>query len=194
MHPGTPPPPDVAAPRAAHGSTAGTATDALTVLAALRRWKEGDRRIAERTRAHFGIGETDLHALRHLIAAHSRGRPASAGEMTAALGISPAATTKLLDRMERSGHLHRRPHPEDRRRQSIEIDETTRLDALETIGRQHARRIAVAAELTADEQQTIIRFLDRLSIADAPDAYTAALDARPPTPSPPVPSPPGGFA
>jgi DNA-binding MarR family transcriptional regulator len=44
----------------------------------------------------------------------------TAGELSARTGLSSGATTRLIDRLERAGYVHRRPDEADRRRVIIE--------------------------------------------------------------------------
>lgn len=62
--------------------------------------------------ARLGTGVNDTTALQHLLI---RG-PVGPVELGRTLGIGSAAATALADRLERAGHVERRPHPDDRRR------------------------------------------------------------------------------
>ncbi|WP_243707176.1 MarR family transcriptional regulator [Micromonospora sp. KC606] len=59
------------------------------------------------------LNRTDLRALDLLL---SGGDPLSAGELSAALKLSPAATTTVIDRLERAGLAGRIQDPQNRRR------------------------------------------------------------------------------
>ncbi|MDM7887367.1 MarR family transcriptional regulator [Curtobacterium sp. RHCJP20] len=70
-------------------------------------------RVLAHESATRGLGTTDTRLLLHLAAAEPGGTtPKQAGEQ---LELSTGATTSLLDRLERHGHLERRPNPDDRR-------------------------------------------------------------------------------
>lgn len=62
--------------------------------------------------AQLGVGVNDATALQRLLT-HGPEGPVDLGR---ALGIGSAAATILADRLERAGHVERRPHPDDRRR------------------------------------------------------------------------------
>jgi DNA-binding MarR family transcriptional regulator len=64
----------------------------------------------------LGLNPTDLRCLDWL----SDG-PLSAGELANATGLSSAATTTLLDRLERKGFTRRTPDTADRRRVLVEL-------------------------------------------------------------------------
>ncbi|WP_127791978.1 MarR family winged helix-turn-helix transcriptional regulator [Agromyces sp. LHK192] len=135
----------------------------VRVLESLRSWHEASRRMSEASERYMRLNHTDMRAIRFLIAARNQEMIATPGALAEYLGISSAATTKLLDRLERGGHVERAPHPTDRRALAISVTDHTRHDARETVGRQHARRFAVAAALDADEREVVIRFLDGLA-------------------------------
>src|SRR5215469_17495425 len=57
------------------------------------------------------ISETDLDALEHLEA----DGPLTQRDLGERLSLTSGAVTMLVDRLERAGWVHRRPHPTDRR-------------------------------------------------------------------------------
>lgn len=61
-----------------------------------------------------GSHPTDLHAV-SLISRH-QGDPLTVGALREHMGLSPAATTALVDRLESSGHVRRVRDDRDRRR------------------------------------------------------------------------------
>ncbi|NDK32749.1 MarR family transcriptional regulator [Nesterenkonia sp. Hz 6-5] len=139
----------------------------VRVLESLRRWHSAERRMSEKARKDMELGETDMRALRYIIAAQVNERLATPSELAHHLGISTAAVTKVLDRLADRHHIRRLPHPQDRRSTAIEATEETRRAARKAVGRTHAGRFNVAAALTAEEREIIIGFLDALS-ATAP--------------------------
>lgn len=135
------------------------------VLDALRAWRETERRMSEASRRYMKLGETDMRALRYIIAMQNHGRVVTPGAIAEHLGITTASTTKLIDRLVAGDHVLRLPHPSDRRSLAIEVTEETRRVARETVGRSHARRFAAAARLTAEEREIVTRFLHELAAA-----------------------------
>lgn len=136
---------------------------AVAVLDALRDWREAESRLSEASRGYMKLGDSDMRALRYVIVVTDRGDIATARGIAEHLGITSAATTKLLDRLERGGHIRRLPHPTDRRSVSIVIVDETRRAAQDTVGREHARRFRVAVALAPEERDAVIRFLRELS-------------------------------
>lgn len=133
------------------------------VMGALGRLRDAERRLSEASLKYMKLNETDMRALHYLIVCANQGVIATAGGIAANLGITTASTTKLLDRLERGGHVARAPHPTDRRALSISITPATREAAMHTVGRQQARRFLAAARLTQAEREVVIRFLDDMA-------------------------------
>ncbi|WP_369371831.1 MarR family winged helix-turn-helix transcriptional regulator [Promicromonospora sp. Populi] len=141
----------------------------VRVLEALRGWRETERRMSEASRRYMKLGESDMRAIRYIMAMQNHGRVVTPGAIAEHLGITTASTTKLLDRLATGGHVRRFPHPSDRRSLAIEVSEETRRVARETVGRSHARRFDAAARLTPDERDVVTRFLDDLA-SSAPES------------------------
>src|SRR5690625_7671506 len=105
------------------------------------------------------LDETDMKALHYLIVCEQQGVVATPSTIAAHLGISSASTTKLLDRLEKGGHVRRSRHPSDRRALAISIEAATRVAATRTVGTQHARRFHAARRLTSEQREIVIDFL-----------------------------------
>lgn len=134
----------------------------VEVLEAMNRWRDTERRMSEASRRYMKLGDNDMRALRYLIAAQRHGRVVLPRDIANTLGISPAATTKLLDRLEAGHHIRRAPHPDDRRSITIEVTDETRASARASVGRSHARRFDAVAELSAEDRAAVLRFFDAL--------------------------------
>jgi len=158
------------------------------VLTAMRAWREADQRLSFESRTHMKLNETDMRALRYIIASMNAGVPVTAGALSDHLHISTASTTKLLDRLERAGHVVRRPHPTDRRAVTVEITPETHREVRRTMGRQHARRFEVVRALSPEDRETITRFLDELSATTLAAEHDVTAD--PTAPPPPAGAPP----
>jgi DNA-binding MarR family transcriptional regulator len=111
-----------------------------------------------------------MAALRYLVALKNQDRIATPKMLADHLGISTASTTKLLDRLAVAGHIERSPHPTDRRALMINITQQTHEQVRDSVGRLHAYRWKVAAEMSPRERETVIRFLDRLSETQTQDS------------------------
>jgi DNA-binding MarR family transcriptional regulator len=71
-----------------------------------------------------GLGRTDVRALVAIMDAARRGEPLTAGGLGAAVSLSSASVTALVDRLERAGHVRRVRDPADRRRVVLEMTAT----------------------------------------------------------------------
>lgn len=141
-----------------------------SVMEALAELRGAEQRLSQASRRYMRLNETDMRALHYLIVCANRELVATPSGIAHHLGISTAATTKLLDRLEKGGHTRRAPHPSDRRALAITITPETRRVAMETVGRQQAKRFYAAARLTRAERDLVIRFLrdmtDEITLRD----------------------------
>jgi DNA-binding MarR family transcriptional regulator len=146
----------------------------VDVLNALRRYRSAEADMRRRTRASMGMGETDLLALRFLLEGQRAGRMVSPKDLAAYLRISSASTTILIDRLVKSGHVRREPHPTDRRALVIVPTAATDAEVRATLGQMHRGMMRIAESLTVDEARAITRFLDQIGEAlDTVDADQA---------------------
>lgn len=135
----------------------------VAVLGAIKAWRESEERTSLSSRSYMRLNETDMKALRYVIAAKNSGVLVTAGMLAEHLQVSTASITKMLDRLEKAHHITRSQHPNDRRAVVISITAHTHADARATIGRKHARRFDVAAQLTHSEREVVIRFLSNMA-------------------------------
>jgi DNA-binding MarR family transcriptional regulator len=68
-----------------------------------------------------GLGRSDLNAIMWISTGTASGQPVTIGELAQRLGLSPAATTALVDRLESTGHVSRLRDPGNRRRVIIRV-------------------------------------------------------------------------
>lgn len=148
------------------------------IMKALGSLREAEQRLSEASRRFMQLNETDMRALHYLIVCTHRDVIATPGGIAQHLSISSASTTKLLDRLERGGHIVRSSHPTDRRALAITITPETHRAAMETVGRQQAKRFNAAARLTPAEREVVTRFLrdmtDEITLRDEPWATEGA--------------------
>ncbi len=135
----------------------------VRVLMAMRRWRESEQRVSSRSRTEMKLNETDMEALRFLVASRNNDVIVTPGMLADHLSISTASTTKLLDRLARAGHISRAPHPTDRRAVMVSITQNTHEHVRDSVGRVHADRFTAVAELSPEEREVVIRFLERLT-------------------------------
>ncbi len=131
----------------------------VAVLNALRRYRSAETAMRRRTRDSMGMGETDLLAVRFLLQAQRAGRQVSPKDLAAYLKISSASTTILVDRLVKSNHVRREPHPTDRRALVIVPTTETDEEVRATLGVMHRRMMAIAEGLPAADARVVARFL-----------------------------------
>ncbi|WP_277603904.1 MarR family transcriptional regulator [Agrococcus sp. ARC_14] len=138
----------------------------IDLFEALRRWRRTSDAQRDASRHHMRLGENDMRAIRYLMSAGRRGSTITSTMLAEHLGLQGSSVTKLLDRLERAGHIRREPHPSDRRALSIVVTDSTRATASSSVGADHLRRFMVAAAMPSEERQVVSRFLTAL--ADLP--------------------------
>ena len=138
---------------------------AVELLQAFRLYRASEVAMRRRTRDSMAMGENDLLTLRYLLKAEKEGRVVSPAELARYLGVSTASTTAIIDRLEKSHHVRRGPHPTDLRRivvtPTVETDEEVR----RTLGAMHTRMLDAVIGMTPDETRIVMDTLARLQTA-----------------------------
>lgn len=119
------------------------------------------QRYADRAGHRLGLHRTDMHALLAVVNAAREGRTISPGELARAVGLTPSATTTVIDRLERSGHVERAPHPADRRRSVLTPTDSARTDGRAMFMPMARAMDDVVGELDEHELAVVTRFLRR---------------------------------
>jgi DNA-binding MarR family transcriptional regulator len=92
----------------------------------LQEVSEGMTLLSQEIAEMSGLHITDVGA--SSVLSRHREEPMTIGALREHLGLSPAAMTKLVDRLEDAGHVRRVPDARDRRRVCLEV--TAKADAL----------------------------------------------------------------
>ena len=146
----------------------------IAVLQAFRLYRAAEAAMRRRTRDSMSMGENELLVLRYLLKAQGEGKLVGPTELSRYLGISTASTTALIDRLQKSGHVTRQPHPSDRRSVHVVSTAQSDLEVRETLGRMHERMLGAVDGMSADEARVVIACLTRLQQAvDEVDAHVA---------------------
>lgn len=147
----------------------GRADAVMAVLVALRALSDAMDRTHSGMKGDMAMNATDLAALRLMIIREQQSRPVTPRDVARHLRISTASTTKLLDRLERAGHVERRPHPHDGRALVVTLTERSRSEFHRHFGAR-LRGMRTVAETYSDEQLRVVaRFLDEVSaVLDPP--------------------------
>ncbi|MFP7365301.1 MarR family transcriptional regulator [Corynebacterium callunae] len=133
------------------------------VMKSLGDLRNAERAVAEASEKYMKLSSQDMRALHYLIVAKHRDEVVTPGMLGQYLSLSPASITKLLNRLEKGGHIIREVHPFDRRAFAIEVTPSTRNSAMQTVGKQHAKRFQSAARLTSAEREIVIKFFEDMN-------------------------------
>lgn len=135
------------------------------VMEALRAYRAAEMSMRRRTQASMSMGENEMLVLRFLTRRGRRHHDVTPIDLARYLQISTASMTALLDRLEKSGHLERRPHPSDRRKVLVAVTAHTEEDMREVLGSMHAQMMLATHGMTESEAEAVTQFLERMRSA-----------------------------
>jgi len=98
--------------------------------------------------------ESELHSLRHLLAG-----PLGPNDLARTLGVTSAASSGIVDRLESRGHVSRQPHPTDKRRTVVVISDSGRTEILAELRPMFEGLVAADARLNDDDRQVVDAYL-----------------------------------
>jgi DNA-binding MarR family transcriptional regulator len=126
----------------------------------------------------LGMGPADMRCLDHL----SEG-PKTAGELAAASGLRPAATTSLIDRLTERGFVRRVPATTDRRRVLVELTDEGRSRVWAAYGPLVEEGQGLFAQLTVDELDALRSLLSEMTALT--DRHRVRIEAQSRAPATP---------
>jgi DNA-binding MarR family transcriptional regulator len=134
----------------------------------------------------LGVTDAEMLALVHLT---ERGELAPSA-IAAILDLSSGGVTALVQRLERAGHVTRKPHPSDRRSILIRLSSATAIRLAEASEPLHRGMDAVAAELDDGARAAVTEVFGHLaSLSEELEASLRPDTAEEPDPmTHPVPS------
>lgn len=115
--------------------------------------------VGQRFAGIHGLGRTDVRALVAVMDAARRGEALTAGALGAAVELSSASVTALVDRLERAGHLRRVRDSEDRRRVTLQMSDSAMAAGAEFFGGLQRDLIAAMEGYSDDDLAVVHRFL-----------------------------------
>ena len=149
--------------------------DALA--AAVRAYQRSTDALDDTVADRLGVNRTDLRCLDWLFDG-----PLSVGQLAEATGLSSAATTALLDRLEKKGFVRRVRTATDRRKVVVEMTDEGQGLASQLYGPLAARGAAML-ERYSDAELSLLR--DYLIAArELTDTHCVRLREQPPGPTP----------
>jgi len=135
----------------------------MRVLTSIRAMSDAMERMHSGMKGDMDMNATDVAALRLLIIREQKGMSVSPRDIAQHLRISTASTTKLLDRLEESGHVQRRAHPSDRRGRVVVLTDEARLAFFRIFGERLRAMREMTLRYDEDALGIIARFLDDLA-------------------------------
>lgn len=131
----------------------------------------------------FGLNDTEVEALGHLVRSDGL-TPSQLGEL---LGLTSGGVTALGQRLERMGHVTRRPHPTDRRSSILLATPATAVALAAPYTRLREEMDAVTARLSDADRELVGHYLEEiveLSELQADETLDAVRDGSPSQPEP----------
>ena len=110
----------------------------------------------------YAMHRTDLNALTAVINARREGRSITPGVLGAQLSLSSAATTALVDRLSRVGHMVRTRSGSDRRQVQLEITDSARLRGSEIFSPMVEELLGVVEKHSPEEIELLSTFMEEL--------------------------------
>jgi DNA-binding MarR family transcriptional regulator len=120
---------------------------------------------------------TDMHALLAVMHAERDGNPLTPGRLGEAIGLSSGATTALIDRLEKGGHLRRSRESSDRRVVHLRYADAGMELAMAFFTPLRPHTDAVLEQFSVDELRAVEKFLGGMTAALV--TYRDELRARP---------------
>ena len=135
------------------------------------------RQIVDAFAQRHHLHTTDLQALLAVMGAEGRGEPLTPGRLGEAIGLSSGATTAVIDRLAKAGHLRRTRESADRRVVHLRYGEPGFALASEFFRPIGRRSRAVMDDFSPAELDVVRRFLHGMNEALA--AHHREVRARP---------------
>lgn len=155
--------------------------EAVRVVRALRGYTNEAEMYVGAAGREAAMHRTDLTGLALVMDRGNAGETTTPGQLSSAMRLSAPATSAMLDRLERLGHVHRVPHPSDRRSVVVEMTDHARDVGEQMFGRLAAHLGPVLASRSEEELADIADFLEQVVAATrAAREEIGADDARRP--------------
>ncbi len=123
-------------------------------LLALRELTRLGQQVAPAVANRAGLTHNELRTLEHLVEG-----PMGPGELSRVLGVSSAASSGIIDRLERRGHAQRVSHASDGRRTSVTISDSGRAEVVRQLMPMFRELAELDAGLTDAEREVVTAYL-----------------------------------
>lgn len=101
-----------------------------------------------------GLTQTEVAVLEHVMET-----PAGPSELAARLGVTTAAMSGIVDRLQSRGHVERQPHPTDRRRTAVLCTAGGREELMGHLMPMFLELARIDATMSPEERAVVLRFL-----------------------------------
>ncbi|WIB60940.1 MarR family transcriptional regulator [Curtobacterium sp. MCLR17_007] len=145
----------------------------LDLDAALGRLDAAMASLRHRLREHMGVSGIDLSIVQFVSRSESGGRPVRVKDLSSHLGITGPAVTNAVDRLERAGHLQRKPNPDDGRSRLIELTDDSRTKYHAAMDSTNEHLHDLMASFSDRDKARFVRIIDR--VIDALDGGAPGL-------------------
>ncbi|MGA7205481.1 MAG: MarR family transcriptional regulator [Specibacter sp.] len=135
------------------------------LLASMREFSLESDRYVERVASLHGLHRTDLNALGYLVRPDLADNAMTPGKLGDALHLSSPATTALVDRLERAGHVNRQRSETDRRQVQLAMTDHARSVGRELFAPLAAHMSTALVNYSPDELAVVQRFLAEMTEA-----------------------------
>ncbi len=159
---------------------------AQRLVIVLREFAIASRRWIDKTSARNDMHRTDLDALIALMRTEHDGVDCTPSRLANELGITRAATTALIDRLEGAGHVERYRSDTDRRQVLVSMTDKAHQEAYRMFAPMGERLQSLVDDMTEAERDAVSKFLseaasvmEEFANLDAPPA-TATEPDKPP--------------
>ncbi|WP_051423377.1 MarR family winged helix-turn-helix transcriptional regulator [Arthrobacter sp. MA-N2] len=132
---------------------------AAALLGLLQQFTVETDRYVEAVSSSHDLHRTDLNALAAMVAAAREGRTMTPGALRTALNLSSPATTALVDRLDRAGHLARHRSEKDRRQVHLEMTDSARATGSQLFSPLASAIAPVIGALSPEELHTVMTFM-----------------------------------
>lgn len=130
------------------------APDAGRTADLLRELVEAGIQVRHHVSRDAGLSESEMVALQHL----SR-EALGPAEVARRLGVSTAASTGIVDRLQARGHVERRAHESDRRRTEVHLTDSGRTEVVGHLMPMLLALRELEQRFDADELEVVHRYL-----------------------------------
>ncbi len=125
-----------------------------STLTALRTLTKLSAQVAPTVARRASLTHNELRALEHLM-----DQPMGPGELARVLGVSSAAASGIIDRLEKRGHAERASHVSDGRRTSVTISPSGRIEVIGYLMPMFRELAVLDESLSEEERAAVDRFL-----------------------------------